>query len=236
MIERLAVPIPGSRFPILASHFQGPQLGVFSASRLVGSTTWLNAPASEKPLSQGDKLPMRRPNVLTDPDGPPPPELLCRGDNAPLPDLQPADLDDATAAYVCALQPAFDLLRQAVGQLAGLLVLNVAGARNASAHPMLDLACAAEAEARDVILAASASLPPQAAHYHRHILSANRLLGAALASAKQDLHRADDRTVNTIVVPLQRAYRELQHAAFALPGFEIVALSQGCCVSHPSFQ
>ena len=179
---------------------------------------------------------MRRPNVLTDPDGPPLPELIRRSGDVALPDLQPTDLDDATAAYVCALQPAFDLLRQAVGQLAGLLVLNVAGARNAGEHPMLDLACAAEAEARDVILAVSASLPPQATHYHRHILSANRLLTEALASAKRDLHRADDRAVDTILVSLRRAYRELQYAAFALPGFEIVALSQGCCVSHPSFQ
>jgi hypothetical protein len=33
-------------------------------------------------------------------------------------------------------------------------------------------------------------------------------------------------------VPLRAAYRELQWAALALPGFEIVALSQGCCAAH----
>ena len=174
---------------------------------------------------------MQRPNQLTDPDGPPP-DLICDGGNAAPPDLLTTELDDATAAYVCAIQPSFDLLRQAAGQLAGLLVLNVAGARNAGAHPMLDLACAAEAEARDAIQAVSASLPPQAAHHHRHMLSASRSLTAALASAKRDLHRGDDRALDTILVPLRRAHRELQHAAFALPGFEIVALSQGCCVAH----
>src|SRR5262249_45054482 len=99
---------------------------------------------------------MRRSNQLTTPNGPPPPELICDGCDAALPDFLPAELDEATAAYVCAVQPAFDLLRQAAGQLAGLLVLNVAGARTAGAHPMLDLACAAEAEARDTILAISA--------------------------------------------------------------------------------
>jgi hypothetical protein len=116
--------------------------------------------------------------------------------------------------------------------LAGLLVLSAANARNAGAHPMLELACEAEAEARDAILAVGISLPPQAAHHHRHMLSANRSLTAALASAKRDLHRGDDRAIDAILVPLRRAYRELQHAAFALPGFEIVALSQGCCVAH----
>lgn len=175
---------------------------------------------------------MRRPSQLTDPHGPPQPELICDDGNAALPDLLTTELDDATAAYVCAVQPAFDLLRQAAGQLAGLLVLNVAGARNAGGHPMLDLACAAEAEARDVILAVSASLPPRAAHHHRHMLSAGRSLTAALVSAKRDFHWGDDRAIDTILVPLRRTYRELQHAAFALPGFEIVALSQGCCVAH----
>jgi hypothetical protein len=97
---------------------------------------------------------------------------------------------------------------------------------------MLELACEAEAEARDPIRAVGISLPPQAAHHHSHMLSANRSLTAALASAKRDLHRGDDRAIDAILVPLRRAYRELQHAAFALPGFEIVALSQGCCVAH----
>lgn len=179
---------------------------------------------------------MRRPTQLTDPDGPPPPELIDHGGSAALPDLLAIELEDATAAYVCAVQPAFDLLRQAAGQLAGLLVLNVAGARNAGAHPMLELACAAQAEARDAILAVAASLPPQAAHHHHHIVSASRALATALASAKRDLHRADDRAIDAILVPLRRAYRELQHAAFALPGFEIVALSQGCCGAHARSQ
>jgi hypothetical protein len=174
---------------------------------------------------------MRRPNRLTG-DVPPPPALICDGGGAVPPDILAVELDDATAAYVCAVQPAFDLLRQAAGQLAGLLVLSAANARNAGAHPMLELACEAEAEARHAILAVGISLPPQAAHHHRHMLSANRSLTAALASAKRDLHRGDDRAIDAILVPLRRAYRELQHAAFALPGFEIVALSQGCCVAH----
>jgi hypothetical protein len=174
---------------------------------------------------------MRRPNRLTG-DVPQPPALICDGGGTVPPDILAVELDDATAAYVCAVQPAFDLLRQAAGQLAGLLVLSVACARNAGAHPMLELACEAEAEARDAIRAVGISLPPQAAHHHSHMLSANRSLTAALASAKRDLHRGDDRAIGAILVPLRRAYRELQHAAFALPGFEIVALSQGCCVAH----
>jgi hypothetical protein len=176
---------------------------------------------------------MRSPNKLKNLGGRPPPELLSGPDAAaPPPDLLATELDDATAAYVCAAQPAFDLLRQAAGQLAGLLVLEAAGARNSGAHPMLDLACAAEAEARDALFGILAPVPPRAAHYHRHVTSAGRSLAEALASAKRDLHRGDDRALDTILVPLWRAYRELQRAAFALPGFEIVALSQGCCVDH----
>jgi hypothetical protein len=175
---------------------------------------------------------VRRQNQLNDLGGLPPGELFCEPDGAAPPDLLTAELDDATAAYICAAQPAFDLLRQAAGQLAGLLVLKAAGARDSGAHPMLDLACAAAAEARDAILGISSSVPPRAAHYHRHVMSANRSLTAALASAKRDLHRGDDCVLDTILAPLWHAYRELQCAAFALPGFEIVALSQGCCVDH----
>jgi hypothetical protein len=177
---------------------------------------------------------MRGRNRLTNLDGltPPPPELVCDGgDNVPS-DILTAALDDATTAYVCAAQPAFDLLRQSAGQLAGLLVLNVAGARDAGTHPMLDLACQAEAEARDTIRAVGASLPPQAAHHHHHILSASLSLATALAAARRGLHRRDEAAIDAILVSLRHAYRELQHAAFALPGFEIVALSQGCCVAH----
>ena len=101
---------------------------------------------------------MRRPNWLTG-DVPPPPALICDGGGTVPPDILAVELDDATAAYVCAVQPAFDLLRQAAGQLAGLLVLSVACARNAGAHQMLELACEAEAEARDTILAVGISLP-----------------------------------------------------------------------------
>jgi hypothetical protein len=175
---------------------------------------------------------MRRPFRLNDPDRPAPPELICDDGGAAARDMLTVELDDATAAYVCTVQPAFDLLRQAAGQLAGLLVLSVAGARNARAHPMLELACEAEAEAQGAIRTVGASLPPRAAHHHRHLLSASRSLGTALASAKRDLHRGDDRAIDAIVKSLRHSYRELQHAAFALPGFEIVALSQGCCIAH----
>jgi hypothetical protein len=58
---------------------------------------------------------MRRPNRLTG-DVPQPPALICDGGGTVPPDILAVELDDATAAYVCAVQPAFDLLRQAAGQ------------------------------------------------------------------------------------------------------------------------
>ena len=76
---------------------------------------------------------MRRPNRLTA-ELHRRAHLICDGGGTVPPDILTAELDDATAAYVCAAQPAFDLLRQAAGQLAGLLVLNV-GERSKCRRP-----------------------------------------------------------------------------------------------------
>jgi len=46
------------------------------------------------------------------------------------------------------------------------------------------------------------------------------------------INRADPATGETIMTPLRAAYRHLQWATGALPGFEVVALSQGCCGAH----
>jgi len=35
-----------------------------------------------------------------------------------------------------------------------------------------------------------------------------------------------------VLAPLRAGFQELQWAAAALPGFEIVAFSQGCCALH----
>lgn len=159
------------------------------------------------------------------------PPSLPECDALALPDL-PDGLDDATLGYVAAMRAPFDLLRQAAGQIAGVLVLTVSARRGAAGHPMLDLANTARREAADTLLRTEP--PPRCAHHHRHLLAAMREIGAALAAARRNLRADDDAGTEAILAPLRAGYKDLQWAASALPGFEIVAFSQGCCARHPA--
>ncbi len=183
----------------------------------IGDSTKVAGPASGSPSRFDDLSPT------------PLPSLMQAGHQDTFDDLANIELDDATAAYVLAMRNPFELLRRAAAQLAGLMVLAASGARNVAAHPMLDLAVEAQAEADDLVRSESAAAPARAEHHRLHLLRANRALAAALAAARQDAARNDPAAVDKIMAPLHAAYRELQWAAFALPGFEIVALSQGCC-------
>lgn len=158
-----------------------------------------------------------------------PRSLAC--DEIALPALaDDAALDAATLAYVAAARAPFDALRQAAGQIAGVLVLAVSSKKGAAGHPMLDLADAARTEAIDSIRRLHP--PPRAAHHHRHLAQAAQLIGLALDAAR--LHRTgdDDARTDAVMRPLRAGFRELQWAAGALPGFEVVAFSQGCCARH----
>lgn len=155
------------------------------------------------------------------------PQLELEAPTPPPDEMFPAELDDMTTAYVLSMREPFDLLRQAISQLAGLMVMVAAGAKGAAHQPMLDRAIEAGAEADEVIR--SASPPRRAEHHHRHMLRANRALAAALKASGRGLFRPDDEELDAIIVPLRAAHSELQHAAGALPGFETVDLSQSCC-------
>jgi hypothetical protein len=159
------------------------------------------------------------PAVVADPDGHP-----------PLVDVADIRVDDATMAYVVKAQPAFDLLRAAAGQIAGVLVLAVAAGKGAAGHPMLETARLGCAEAGDLMF--GVAVPPPAAHHHLHLRRAMAAVGEALAEARRHLLRGDDQTVDAVLARVKVAYSELQSAAAALPGFEMVALSQCCCAQH----
>lgn len=157
------------------------------------------------------------------------------GAGAGLPaDILAARLDDVTTAYVLKTRMPFDLLRQASGQLAGLLVLAASGGRSAQHHPMLGLAEGCLAEAVDLLRGTSP--PPRAVHHHFHLTQAARAIGRAMEAARERLHRRDDESMDAIIGPLRAGFHQLQFAAGALPGFEIVAFEQGCCGSHPAVQ
>ena len=167
-------------------------------------------------------------------DGPRPPSLpSC---DAPPPagiaDTLGRDLDDATLRYVDAMQLPFDQLRQAAGQIAGVLVLAVTGAHGAAGHPMLELAQTVQQAAADAV--SGVRPPPRGRHHHRHLADAARAIGAALSAARRHLRGADDSATEAVIQPLRTGYRDLQWAAGALPGFEVVAFSQGCCARHPA--
>jgi hypothetical protein len=142
----------------------------------------------------------------------------------------PDGIDDATAAYVAALRDPFELLRQAEAQLAGLMVLATTSGQAIAGHPMLDLAAEAVREAEDGIRAAR--VPAPAHHHHIHVLQAMRDLRTAITAARRCLVRGDETAIDAVLDPLRAAHQHLLWSTGALPGFEIVALSQSCCAQH----
>lgn len=162
-----------------------------------------------------------------------PPALCCDAppETAPTPEMLSVALDDATVAYVVAVRPAFDALRQVAGQLAGVLVLAAAGGASVPRQPMLASALERWREAAGLIRGLRAPAPGR--HYHRHVRGAAACIGRALTEARR-FQRHDDAALDAIMPPLRAGYQELQWAAGALPGFEIVAFQHGCCgASHP---
>jgi hypothetical protein len=150
---------------------------------------------------------------------------------APTPCLA-VEIDDATAAYVAEMRDPFELLRQAEAQLAGLMVLATASGQAIAGHPMLELAAAAIREAEDGIRAAK--VPIRARHHHLHVQHALRDIQLAISGARRCLVRGDEAAIDAALNPLRAAHQHLLWATGALPGFEIVALSQSCCAQHPA--
>jgi hypothetical protein len=146
-------------------------------------------------------------------------------------------LDDQTVAYVLAARPHFENLRDVAAQLAGLLVLAASGARSAAPdHPMLHSAEALFKASRDGIRSTRSTT--RALPHHRHLTQAADSLEAALLAARDRLGRplAD---LDPVLTPLNAGYAHLQHAASALPGFELVGFDHACCGSlvataHPA--
>jgi len=159
----------------------------------------------------------------------PPVPLSADASEAPAPCLMGA-VDDATAAYVTELREPFELLRQAEAQLAGLMVLATASRQPIAGHPMLDLAADAMREAEDGIRAVR--VPPRARHHHAHVLEAMGAIQTAIQAARRCLIRGDETAIDAVLMPLCAAHQNLLWATGALPGFEIVALSQSCCAQH----
>ena len=136
-------------------------------------------------------------------------------------------LDDLTVVYILAARPEFERLRDVAAQLAGLLVLAASGAGSAAPdHPMLRSAEMLFHQSMDGIRQTRATA--RARLHYAHLTRATDSLDAALTAARDRLGRplAD---LDPILTPLRAGYEHLQHAANALPGFEVVAFEHGCC-------
>ena len=157
------------------------------------------------------------------------PDCGCEEDTRLVGEIADA-LDDRTIRYVLETRPHFEELRQAVGQVAGMLVLAAAGAKSVTQdHPLFASAREALRRAADGIR--SAQPGARATHHHRHLLHAAESLGLALKKAQETmhLHGIEREHVEPVLDPLQAAYRHLTWAASALPGFEILSFDQACC-------
>jgi hypothetical protein len=131
-------------------------------------------------------------------------------------------IDDAVVAYVLETRKCFEDLRQVAAQLAGLLVLDAAGAPSGiPEHPMLAAAEQTYGEAVDGIR--RARVPESARRHHHELLQAADAIRGALDAA----HRSP--AIDPILIPLRAAYAHLQAAGSELPGFEMVSFAQGCC-------
>jgi hypothetical protein len=153
---------------------------------------------------------------------------LVGGEEVSDPALSP-DLDERTAAYILQARGPFEGLRRASSQLAGLLVLAAIGSRTTQGNPMLEMAITAHAEAADGLQALTPTA--QGAHHHLHLCRAAARLGEALNTARHSL-TLDETVTDRVYGLMKQALEDLRWASRALPGFELVNLSQGCCAMH----
>jgi hypothetical protein len=140
-------------------------------------------------------------------------------------------LDDRTAAYILETQATFDWLRNAAGQLAGLLVLASIGARERVLDEPILAGAESEYRQADDKLRLTAA-PPAAAHHHRHLSLASERIGEALCIARQGSLRLNEGSLDRTHRTLRAAWQELLFASKALPGFQVVDFNQSCCAVH----
>jgi hypothetical protein len=144
----------------------------------------------------------------------------------------PAKVDDRTVDYMLSVRRGFEALGDATRGLAALLILEASGARAPRDHPALCRARSDLAEAQALIRAGRPTR--RALHPHHHLAACADRLGVLMASMSA---RQDTDTRRTLSL-LREATDHLNWAARALPGFEIVALREGCacCAARPGVQ
>lgn len=138
-------------------------------------------------------------------------------------------LDDRTALYAAEAHYCFTGLQDAIGKLAGVLVLFEFNSTTRS------LGSAASLEgvgsAMESINDRYRSLRPteRAGHFHSHLTQAWH----HVTNSVQEIRRlVVGKSAFDPLPELRRAWSELAKASRILPGFEIVDFGQACCSQH----
>lgn len=144
----------------------------------------------------------------------------------------PGGLDDTTLAYIEAAEACFEDLRQAIAQMAGLLLLAASGSRSAGPHhPMVAMAAERLAAAREATFRLEPR-GPRPRHHHQHLVAASDALVDVLTSLRTAPLGHDGTALPS--KQLASAWEELGAASRALPGFDLVDFGQACCAQHAS--
>lgn len=136
--------------------------------------------------------------------------------------------------YVVACQPAHERLRAVLTQLAGLSLMTMLGRETTfDRETPLRLVRASLSETEEML--AGLPVPPRAAHHHHHVSEACRALARACDLASGDpITRNTEPAKRDLSRQLRLAADHLRFAGRALPGFEMVDLTQSCCAAHAS--
>lgn len=131
--------------------------------------------------------------------------------------------------YVAAAQPVFDAVHETSTRLAGLLM---AFEMLKSRHALdAESRIAARARFEDARAGIDRLAPPLAAeHFHHHLAGAVAKLEVCLEALESKL--AGLISSPDPLPPLRAAWRDIEAASLAMPGFETVDFQQSCCALH----
>ena len=137
-------------------------------------------------------------------------------------------------AYIQAMQPLHERLRQILTQAAGYSLLVMTRVKRLA---FLD---SPVTSAREALAMARAGIdrlqvPAAARHHHHHITAASEAIAQALDLLLACLRpSADDPARADLTRMLRIATDHLRATTHLLPGFVMVNLSQACCAAHAS--
>ncbi len=141
-------------------------------------------------------------------------------------------LSDPVFRYIETVEPLHEQLRQLLTQVAGYSLV-VMGRDKPPVFLDGPVAQARDAFAPLRAALAAVRVPERARHHHRHMVLASEALQRSLDCLTVCLgRRADDPARDMLSRTLKATAGHLRFATRALPGFEMVDLSQACCAFH----